>query len=105
MSPSRKTQPINPNESSNQIELIVEEDQGEQEYVVEPTDPKLEAWHRRKAYDAHLKTDIMMTGRHGSMNATYNPTYLYRDPYLIPYARYTKSPERSPRAMGPHVKP
>ena len=31
---------------------------------------------RRRAYDAHLKTDILYSGRQGSMNATFDP-YLH----------------------------
>ena len=34
-----------------------------------------EALSRRKAYDAHLKTDIMLSGRDKSMNKTYDPYY------------------------------
>ena len=36
---------------------------------------KGEAVVRRKAYDAQLKTDIMLSGRDKSMNKTYDPFY------------------------------
>ena len=34
-----------------------------------------EALTRRKAYDAHLKTDILLSGRDKSMNKTFDPYY------------------------------
>lgn len=39
-----------------------------------------EALTRRKAYDAHLKTDILLSGRDKSMNKTFDPYY---HPYWV----------------------
>ena len=55
-----------------------------------------EALSRRKAYDAHLKTDIMLSGRDKSMNKTY-------DPYYHPY--WAAPPVNNPNnvyAYGPY---
>lgn len=43
--------------------------------VPENVDPKMLAEHRRRVYDAQLKADILIHGRDGSMNATYDPYY------------------------------
>lgn len=56
------------------VEIVVEGRGGKQnEYIVEDADPRHEVVNRRKAYDAHLKTDILYSGRENSMNATFNP--------------------------------
>lgn len=45
------------------------------EFVLQRVTKGEEALTRRKAYDAHLKTDIMLSGRDKSMNKTYDPYY------------------------------
>lgn len=64
------------------VEIVVEDGDGKtkKEYIVEPVDPRHEAVARRRAYDAHLKTDILWAGKQGSMNATFDP-YMYGQPY------------------------
>lgn len=58
------------------VEIIVEDRKGKKnEYIVEEADPRHEAVQRRRAYDAHLKTDILYSGRENSMNATFDPFY------------------------------
>ena len=61
-------------EDDTKVEIVVENKNGKQnEYIVEEADPRTEVVERRKAYDAHLKTDILYSGRAGSMNATFDP--------------------------------
>jgi len=60
----------------DKVEIVVEDGNHKKEYVVESADPRHDAVMRRRAYDAHLKTDILYSGRQGSMNATFDP-YLY----------------------------
>ena len=59
------------------VEFHVESPKGHKmkEYVVQKVSKGEEALSRRKAYDAHLKTDIMLSGRDKSMNKTYDPFY------------------------------
>lgn len=58
----------------SKVEIVVEGKRGKQnEYLVEAADPRHDVMQRRKAYDAHLKTDILYSGRAGSMNATFDP--------------------------------
>lgn len=46
------------------VEIVVESKKGKRnEYIVEEADPRHETVQRRKAYDAHLKTDILCAGR------------------------------------------
>ena len=54
-----------------------------EEYLIKDVDPREEAQARRKAYDLHLKTDILVAGRNTSMNKTYDP-YYHGDP-RFPY--------------------
>lgn len=54
-----------------------------EEFVIKNVDPREEAQARRKAYDLHLKTDILYAGRNTSMNKTYDP-YYHGDP-RFPY--------------------
>ena len=65
-------------------------------------DSKHEAMRRRKAYDAHLKTDILATGKRRSMNATFDPYYHhYGRPYGYGYGHPGFDP-KDPRArMSP----
>ena len=59
------------------IEFMVDSPQGpkSKEYIVQRVTKGEEALTRRKAYDAHLKTDIMLSGRDKSMNKTFDPYY------------------------------
>jgi len=59
------------------VEFQIDSPQGpkSKEYVVQRVTKGEEALSRRKAYDAHLKTDIMLSGRDKSMNKTYDPYY------------------------------
>ena len=59
------------------VEFQIDSPQGpkSKEYVVQKVTKGEEALSRRKAYDAHLKTDIMLSGRDRSMNKTYDPYY------------------------------
>jgi hypothetical protein len=59
------------------IEFQIDSPQGpkSKEYVVQKVTKGEEALSRRKAYDAHLKTDIMLSGRDKSMNKTFDPYY------------------------------
>ena len=60
------------------VEIVVESNTGKKnEYIVETADPRHEAVQRRRAYDAHLKTDILYSGRAGSMNATFDPRFYH----------------------------
>jgi len=60
----------------SKVEVVVENRDGEKnEYIIEAADPRHEAVQRRRAYDAHLKTDILYSGRANSMNATFDPFY------------------------------
>ena len=60
----------------SKVEIVVENREGKQnEYLVESADPRHEVVQRRRAYDAHLKTDILYSGREQSMNATFDPFY------------------------------
>ena len=53
----------------------------EEEYVVQQMTSQEEAVARRKAYDMHLKADILHTGRNTTMNKTYDQ--YYHDPYYV----------------------
>lgn len=66
--------------------------------VPENVDPKMLAEHRRKVYDAQLKADILIHGRDGSMNATYDP--YYHDPAFHIYNHNKKLPYFPPGAHG-----
>ena len=59
------------------VEFQIDSPQGpkSKEYVVQRVSKGEEALSRRKAYDAHLKTDIMLSGRDKSMNKTFDPFY------------------------------
>ena len=63
-------------DEDDKVEIVVEDGKNKKEYVVESADPRHDAVLRRRAYDAHLKTDILYSGRQGSMNATFDP-YLH----------------------------
>jgi len=56
------------------VEIVVEDGDGKnkKEYIVEKVDPRHDTVERRRAYDAHLKTDILFSGRVHSMNATFD---------------------------------
>jgi hypothetical protein len=84
------------------VEFQIDSPQGpkSKEYVVQRVTKGEEALSRRKAYDAHLKTDIMLSGRDKSMNKTYDPYY---HPYWAappvghpkPYDSYNKGNKQS----------
>ena len=59
------------------VEIVVDDGDGKnkKEYIAERVDPSHDAVQRRSAYDAHLKTDILFSGRENSMNATFDPYY------------------------------
>jgi len=65
------------NDPDTKVEIVVEDGDGKnkKEYIVERVDPRHDAVQRRRAYDAHLKTDILYSGRENSMNATFDPFY------------------------------
>lgn len=77
------------------IEVVVDTVKGEskKEFIVKKIDPKEEAQARRKAYDIHLKQDLIIHGKFNqSMNKTYDPYYhghlpVY-PPHLHPYNGY-----------------
>lgn len=53
------------NDQDTKVEIVVEDGDGKnkKEYIVERVDPRHDAVQRRRAYDAHLKTDILFSGR------------------------------------------
>ena len=71
--------------------------------VPENIDPKMLAEHRRKVYDAQLKADILIHGRDGSMNATYDPYYhdpsfhFYNNNKKLAYLPYGVPPLTAPQ--------
>ena len=81
------------------IEVVVDTDRGEakKEFVVKKVDPKEEAQARRRAYDIHLKHDIILHGKFNkSMNKTYDPYYhshlLAYPPHLHHFNAYPYTP-------------
>ena len=51
--------------------------EGDEKHVPEymQYNPKFYARERARAYDASIKSDILLCGREGSMNITYDPYY------------------------------
>ena len=73
---------------SDKVEIVLEDRKGKKnEFLVEAADPRHEAVQRRRAYDAHLKTDILYSGRENSMNATFDP-YFYNNAYWNGHGYY-----------------
>ena len=71
-------------ETDNTVKLAVDTADGvkENEFVFKKMDRGAEVQARRKAYDAHVKADIYLTGRGSTMNKTYDP-YYHHDPRMM----------------------
>ena len=87
------------------VQLTVDSPKGKKknEYVLKKVDKREEVQARRMAYDAHLKADILATGRNTSMNKTYDP-YFHVDPRIVPYvAPYNGYHHRGTVPYVPHA--
>jgi len=77
-------------ETDNTVKLAVDTSEGvkEREFIAKRLEKGAEAEARRKAYDAHVKADILLTGRGATMNKTYDPFYHYDPRHAYPSGMY-----------------